>query len=160
MQMLAWTFITLGVYVMTLRHHLELAVTTPLLARAAPEKFLAFPDMDASLMVLMGLSQGGYLGYKLTTTLTPRLVSLNPVCGTPPILATLGGSGFGETIGAGLVTVNGNPVTPTMWQDDIVQFAIPRADPAGNPWMKGQVILVGVIARGQPSVNTLPFSIA
>jgi hypothetical protein len=53
-QMIGFTFVAVGIFVATLIHQLaSTPVTTTL------------PDIDSSLLVLMGISQGGYLGSKL-----------------------------------------------------------------------------------------------
>jgi hypothetical protein len=55
-QMIAFTFVAIGVFLATLFHQLAVnPVTTTL------------PDIDRSLLVLMGISQGGYLGKKLVS---------------------------------------------------------------------------------------------
>jgi hypothetical protein len=59
-QMLAWTFLSLTIYLMQVGS--ALGTQTP------PA---ALPDLDATLMALMGLSQAGYLGKKLVTMSEP-----------------------------------------------------------------------------------------
>jgi hypothetical protein len=53
-QMVAFTFIAVGIFVVTLIHQI-----------AHDPVQTTLPDIDSSLLVLMGLSQGGYLGKKL-----------------------------------------------------------------------------------------------
>src|SRR5919199_5248913 len=54
-QLLAWTLISIAVYLFRVMYQLRI------------ERWPALPDIDAPLMVLMGLGQGAYLGKKLTT---------------------------------------------------------------------------------------------
>ncbi len=55
-QMIAFTLVAIGIYVATLSHQIA---STPVITK--------LPDIDKTLMVLMGLSQGGYLGKKLVS---------------------------------------------------------------------------------------------
>jgi hypothetical protein len=59
-QMLAFTTVAIGIFLATVIHQI---VTNDIAA--------GLPDIDASLMVLMGISNGGYLGKKLVTFGTP-----------------------------------------------------------------------------------------
>lgn len=55
-QMVAFSFVAVGIFVATLIHQI-----------AHDPVQTNLPDIDSSLLVLMGLSQGGYLGKKLVT---------------------------------------------------------------------------------------------
>jgi hypothetical protein len=59
-QMMAFTVLAIGIFLATVIHQI---VTDDIAA--------GLPDIDASLMVLMGISNGGYLGKKLVTFGTP-----------------------------------------------------------------------------------------
>ena len=59
-QMIGFTIIAIGIFLATVIHQI---VTNDIAA--------GLPDIDASLMVLMGISNGGYLGKKLVTFGTP-----------------------------------------------------------------------------------------
>jgi hypothetical protein len=59
-QMIGFTFIAIGIFLITVIHQI---VTNQLTA--------GLPDIDATLMVLMGISHGGYLGKKLVTASPP-----------------------------------------------------------------------------------------
>jgi hypothetical protein len=59
-QMMAFTILAIGIFLATVIHQI---VTN--------DKAAGLPDIDASLMVLMGISNGGYLGKKLVTFSTP-----------------------------------------------------------------------------------------
>lgn len=58
-QMMAFTFIAVGVFLITLLHQIH---TNPAQTN--------LPNIDSSLLVLMGVSQGGYLGKKLVSVTT------------------------------------------------------------------------------------------
>jgi hypothetical protein len=65
-QMLAWTVVAIAVYLINVVAKIKGGVYEP------------FPDIDAALMVLMGLGQGAYLGKKLVSTDTPRVPAVPP----------------------------------------------------------------------------------
>lgn len=150
-QMLTWTGIAavLYLYIVSRRIHATIAggATTQ-----------GLPDIDGALMVLMGLSQGAYLGKKLVTTSTPRLTGLVPSSAAPGASVTLTGAGFGATGGGNQVTLDGSAVTVTTWQDDQIVFEVPNTQAIGN-WQTGQVATVSVVSSGQPSANVLPLTI-
>lgn len=65
-QMLLWTLVAATVYLVRVSQQIgDLAVCIP------SADLHCFPDIDNALMVLMGLSQGAYLGAKLATADTP-----------------------------------------------------------------------------------------
>jgi hypothetical protein len=55
-QMVGFTFVALGIFLATLFHQI-----------ASNPVATALPDIDSSLLVLMGISQGGYLAKKITS---------------------------------------------------------------------------------------------
>ncbi|MDE3154379.1 MAG: IPT/TIG domain-containing protein [Acidobacteriota bacterium] len=161
MQLMAWTLVAIGVYLVTLHvqllhlvHWRQMGATV---AELQQKHLLALPDIDGSLMVLMGLSQGGYIGKKLTTTTVPRLTRLTPVSGTPPLTVKIEGANFGDAAAAGLVTVNGVEAVADAWTDTAIEVTLPATDAAGNPWKAGRSIRIGLVAGGQDAGNTLPF---
>jgi len=147
-QMLVWTLIAVAFYLLRT-------------VQAIQGKESELPDIDAALMVLMGLGQGAYLGKKLTTTRVPRLTGLSPGSGNPGIEITIMGASFGDTQGGSLITIDGNPIHPEVssWQDAQVKFKIPARQPNGTGWPAGQRIYVGLIVGGQDSTNALPFTV-
>jgi len=70
LQVLAWTFIALATYLIAVGHNL---------ASHNPE----LPDIDKSLMALMGLGHGAYLATKATSTDTPTTAPKAPAGGSP-----------------------------------------------------------------------------
>ena len=148
-QMMAWTIIAIGIYLIRLTQEIR---TVPL-----PQ----LPDIDTALMVLMGLGQGAYLGKKLVTTTTARLTGVSPGSGPPGTEITIVGMSFGEKQNGSLITIDGNPLTPAglAWGDTQIKFKIPDKQLDGNNWSTGQRIFMGVIVAGQESANTLPFTV-
>jgi hypothetical protein len=151
-QMLAWTLIAVVIYI-----------------AAVVQKFHAqdwkLPDIDNSLMVLMGLGHGAYLGKKLTSQDVPSLTSLTPnstPLGTLPVDVTIVGTSFGDTQGNSLISFDGSPVAVSVksWSATQIKFTFPATQASGAAWNKGQTVMVGLLIEGQDSDNTLPFSIA
>ena len=159
-QMLAWTVVAGAIYVITVvaqigdihRRVWELKANT-----GVP----GLPDIDASLMVLAGLAQGAYLGKKLVTTDTPRLVGLSPTQGKPGTLVTLTGQALGAQQFGSQITIDGVPISPDgiKWQDDSIVFAIPSTQAGGVRWSPPQRITIGANIAGQASVNPQTFTI-
>ena len=149
-QLLAWTFVALVVYVV--RVFYQLRVATPEL-----------PDIDAPLMVLMGLGQGAYIGKKLTTTSTPRLGDVNPKQGPPRTQVTVTGAALGGKDLSTRVRLDDvalpAPADRSSWEDDHVVFTIPDQHPNGSPWTPPQVVTITVVSNGHTSANALPFTV-
>ena len=57
-QMLAWTVIAIAVYLFQLNYQIKNSAASS----------LSLPDIDTTLMALMGLGQAGYLGKKIVST--------------------------------------------------------------------------------------------
>ena len=160
MQLLAWTLLAIGIYL----GQVVTNVSTTLAATTA-SSLPPLPDIDPTLMVLMGLGQAAYLGKKLTTNDTPRLTSITPGRGTPPLAVTLRGQAFGSTRDGSQIIVNNNIILPVAvsdadWTDTSVQFTIPAGDPtdpSGQAWAVGSRLDIGLIVSGRDSANTLPF---
>jgi hypothetical protein len=118
------------------------------------------PDIDASLLVLMGISQGSYLGKKLVTRTMPRLYSLSPPTAHRLDTVTLQGDSLGSSQ-AGPIMFNGHPtpITADSWSDTSIVFKVPDKNPLdGGAWAPTQVVQVGVLVNGQTS-NTLPLTV-
>jgi hypothetical protein len=150
-QMLAWTLIAVVIYI-----------------AAVVQKFGAhnwqLPDIDNSLMVLMGLGHGAYLGKKLTSQDVPSLSSLTPntaPAANLPLDVTIVGTSFGDTQGNSLISFDGSSVVVTVksWSATQINFTFPATQTSGAAWNRGQTVMVGLLIEGQDSDNTLPFSI-
>ena len=77
-------------------------------------------------MVLMGISQGGYLGKKLVTFGTPMLYPPVRKPGRPRTPVTLRGASLDSSPDRQLL-LNGLPVDGTTWSAASVQFTVPLA---------------------------------
>jgi hypothetical protein len=149
-QMLAFTFVAIGIFIATFVHQLNVnpPVTT-------------LPNIDASLLVLMGISQGGYVGKKLVTTSTTVLYGVNPNEGDPGDAVGLTGSAFGSSLDGSQVTLDGGVVQDPgiTWSDKSIGFKVPARDVARNKnWGVAQDISVRVIVNGQPT-NPVIFTV-
>lgn len=159
-QLIAWTVIAIGVYLVDLVHQVNTAGTTA----------LQLPDIDTSLMVLMGLGQGAYLGKKAVSTAAkpaPHLSGLLPSSAAPGTKLTLVGTDFGKNstsdVSGSTLTIDTKPYTPVAdpdfeWKQGRITFTIPAKQINGQPWGSGQRILIGVIVDAQES-NPLPFTV-
>jgi hypothetical protein len=146
-QMMIWTLVAIVIYLFAVVDQIRSGH--------------ALPDIDATLMVLMGLGQGAYLGKKLVTTITPRLTGLSPGAGKPGTQITITGMAFGAEQCGSLITMDGNPFHPqgTAWAADQIKFTLPEKPPSGRDWEPGQRVTFGLIVGGQESVNSLPFTV-
>ncbi|MDQ4024875.1 MAG: hypothetical protein M3217_05210 [Actinomycetota bacterium] len=145
-QMLLWTVIAIAAYLINM------------FDLVADKDFDQLPDIDAALMVLMGLGQGAYLGNKIVTTNTPRLTSLAPSAAAPGDTVTLAGMSIGRTQTGTQVTMDGSVIegaTSTADSDDAtITFAVPATHPTKGAWpADGLTVQIGVVANGAESAN-------
>jgi IPT/TIG domain len=123
-QMIGFTIIAIGIFLATVFHQIAIGDIKD-----------SLPNIDSSLLVLMGISQGGYLGKKLVTFGTPALFAPNPLSGSPTNPVTVTGSGLGPQQGNSQLLLNGAPIAVTGWSDTSIQFTVPADDPAtGVAW--------------------------
>jgi IPT/TIG domain len=148
-QMIGFTIIAIGIFLATVIHQI---VTGDIKD--------SLPNIDSSLMVLMGISQGGYLGKKLVTFGTPVLYPPDPISGPAGTAITLNGSGLGAQKGNSQLMLNGAPIPTTDWADAVVHFTVPAEDPAtGVAWANPpKVVLLAASMTGQVS-NTISFKV-
>jgi hypothetical protein len=128
LQMLLWTGIGLAIYIGTL----YVAVRSNLAYPAC----LALPDIDATIVVLMGLSQGAYVGGKLVATGPgPAITEIKPDKGKEKDEISIFGSGFGEkkdTVWIGNVGIRDDDIKA--WTDGRIDLLIPAGiTPGPNP---------------------------
>jgi hypothetical protein len=134
-QMLAFTSIAVVVYFV----HLVLQSQEP----------AQLIDIEPSLMVLMGLSQGAYLGKKLTTTEAPKVTGISPPFGKPGDPIRLTGVNFGETQNGSVILLDQSPVPEVIsWSDTRVEFKWP-ADRSPGVWTPGDRVVVVVTVNGR-----------
>ncbi len=146
-QMIGFTIIAIGIFLTIVIHQV-----------VAGDLTHGLPNIDSSLMVLMGISQGGYLGKKLVTFGAPALYPLSPENGIPGTSVTARGSNLGSAADSQLL-LNGVVINAS-WTAASVQFAVPENDPAtGAPWTGlPNPVPVIVSVSGQPS-NSVNFTI-
>lgn len=156
-QMVGFTLIAVGIFLATVIHQIvSRSVITTL------------PNLDSSLLVLMGISQGGYLGKKLVTFGAPTLYPPAPpeaAAGTP---VTLPGVNLGNPpVGSGLTTppgsqlaLNGVPIAPSSWSDSSIVFNVPGTNPAGDlPWAPPKQTIQLVVTVGGQTSNSVTFAV-
>jgi hypothetical protein len=128
-QMLTWTLIAAGYYLLTVVDSLGAAVPS-----------YVMPDVEGALLVLMGASQGAYIGNKLVTkkvAKTPKLKQLIPEKGSKGSSVKLLGDNFGNDQGESFVLVNGNEIEsipPEDWTDFAINFTLPADGKKGEKW--------------------------
>ena len=137
-QMVGFTFIAIGIFLITVIHQIVTGNVTA-----------GLPNIDSSLMVLMGISQGGYLGKKLVTFSPATLYAPSPASGAPGTAITLPGVSLGSQ--PGQLTLDGVPIPVTSWSANSIQFPVPANDPATNsPWDGlPRVVQLAVVVGGQ-----------
>ena len=148
-QLMAFTLLGIGVFLTAVFHQI-----------AVGDLKDGLPNIDSSLLVLMGISQGGYLGKKLVTFGTPTLLAPRPLTGPPGTSVTVSGSGLGASRGTTQLLFNGSPVETTNWSDTSIEFTVPDADPkTGVTWPDKPVIVDLVVSMmGQPG-NSATFTV-
>jgi hypothetical protein len=149
-QMIAFTLIAIGIFLASVFHQIAIGDIKD-----------GLPNIDSSLLVLMGISQGGYLGKKLVTFGTPTLYAPNPLTGAAGTSVTVTASGLGATQASGSqLLLNGGPVAVAKWSDTSVQFAVPADDPAtGAPWAGLPKTVPLVASIGGQLSNSVTFQV-
>jgi len=154
-QMLGFTVIAVMIFLVAVFHQSRGANPTAEL-----------PDIDGSLLVLMGISQGGYLGKKLVTITTPFLNTLTTAAGkvgeaTVGEQVTLSGSSFGGGGGSSRLVLDGNPIKTDSWADTQIVFTVPAVYPdAGGAWGNlPRVVRIGVDLGGGTKGNDVGLTV-
>jgi len=99
--------------------------------------------------VLMGISQGGYLGKKLVSISTPVINTVDPTPATVGGEVTVAGASFGGGGGTSRLLLDGNPIRTTEWTDTEIKFNVPAVYPkAGETWAQHLVVRLGVDLGG------------
>jgi hypothetical protein len=146
--MIGFTIVAIGIFLATVLHQIVIGDIEG-----------GLPNIDSSLMVLMGISQGGYLGKKLVTFGTPMLYPPSPETGPTGTVVTLRGSNLGSQPGSQLL-LNGIPVDAT-WSAASVQFTVPPADPAtGAAWAGLPKAVSLTLSSGGQLSNPVTFSVS
>lgn len=148
-QMLIWTFVAAGIYV----YNVVTFITGG---------DFKLPEVDGALLVLMGASQGAYVGDKLVSRdirKTPKLNSLLPLKGPAGTTITILGENFGDAQGENFVSLDDSTIRSQAdglvdgkWSDSQLRVIVPTTYKAGDK------IAVGVYRDGEWS-NKLPFEV-
>jgi hypothetical protein len=119
-QMLVWTIVAAGIYLLNVRHSIS-------------NGSYIMPDVEGALLVLMGVSQGTYIGNKLVTTTvtkTPKIIEILPLKGPAGTTITILGESFGSEQGASFVAfdhdlINKEEEGLVSWSDLKIQVTVP-----------------------------------
>jgi competence protein ComEC len=147
-QMLVWTIVAAGIYLITLINSISNGI-------------LDLPDIDGALLVLMGISQGAYVGNKLVSTSvtkTPKIIEVLPLKGFTNTTITIMGENFGNEQGDSFVALNDTVVgksDPALvsWSDYKIQVMIPKT------FEEGETIKIRVYRDGNWSEEIQIFEI-
>lgn len=141
-QMLIWTFVAAAIYVVMLVAFVSAKCYLDTIAAAACPNGAALPDIDGSLLVLMGLSEGGYVAGKLVsrTAAAPRIEHLLPAKAKPKEQVSILGMFFGESKeGNSIILKNSSgdeyavPSDSVLeWGDTKIRFDVPDTLPLGG----------------------------
>jgi hypothetical protein len=153
-QMLTWTAIAAATYLFAV-------------FKAIPTfQGADFPDINPTLMLLMGLGQAAYLGTKIVSAQNTIISNLTPARGAGPgSQITINGSGFGTSLGT--IQFGDVVAAPAMssggpqWSDTSVTFIIPPTQASGQPFAGGQTVYVAVLLQGNNTTaasNTVPYT--
>lgn len=144
-QIVAWTVVALVIYFF--QFVFSVGDILPV-KNDAPAKHV--PDIDTVLMVLMGLSQGTYIGNKLVTMDTPRVTSVTV---DPARNVVVDGAAFGVSREGSSILIDGNTINAAaVWTDTQVRIALP---PHIGPGKHTLALLVG----GRASAGVGTFSV-
>lgn len=157
-QLITWTIIAIGIWIYLVARNLNDIVNGSL-----PDKnALALPDIPAALMVLTGLSQGGYLGHKLVSVDPSFSVNaLVPSTARPADIVQLFGNGFKSATDKpnltqrdnSFVLVGGIQAKTSWWSDTLIRFQVPDVSPDGNNWSGTESAVVTIVIDGQQPDN-------
>jgi hypothetical protein len=154
-QIMGWTFIALGVFV-------GMVINT-ISTSALPQ---GLPNIDSTVLALMGIGQGAYVGKKLATKDdpdAPRLAALLPEKGEKGKPVKITGVNFKDYKSGSLITIDGKPCDiafdqkDNIWKDGEITFKLPDKKPDGTE-MKGD-IKIGLMVGDKKSVNELEFKV-
>lgn len=144
-QMIGFTIVAIGIFLATVIHQI---VSNPVVT--------TLPNIDSSLLVLMGISQGGYLGKKLVTSGAPVLYAPNPAKAEAGATVTVPGANLGSSSSGNQLTLNGFPQATTSWGASSIAFSVPLKNPDGDAdWQATTKAELVVSVMGQTS-NSVP----
>jgi hypothetical protein len=158
-QLMAWTFVGIGIFLLKTLN--DVVGSTGSLAQ--------LPDIDGTLLALMGIGQGSYIGKKIITKddqTAPSLDSISISKGKTDDDITVAGTNFGDGSSTRFITIGGKKIKFTQgpnWEEGKVTFRLKDIDLSDSESKKvlpekGK-ILIGVIVGNKASVQDLPFEI-
>lgn len=130
-QMIMWTLVTAVIYLWQVRRFIS--------TEGYLEAEVALPDVDGALLVLMGVSQGGYVGGKLVAKSAGPVIetALPDALEAGEDLSILGLS-FGDSQGTGDLVILTGPGEKQQavqqvaeWGDTVIKFTVPQSAAAG-----------------------------
>lgn len=146
-QMVGFTFIAVGIFLITVIHQI-----------ASNDITSGLPNIDSSLLVLMGISEGGYLGKKLVTFGVPTLYPPSPDTGPSGTVVMLAGANLGSASGSQLL-LNNEPISAT-WSNSNIQFTVPDKNPVGNAaWKVPKQVAQLTVSTGGQTSNPVAFTV-
>ena len=158
-QLMAWTFVGIGIFLLKTLN--DVVGSTGSMAQ--------LPDIDGTLLALMGIGQGSYIGKKIITKddqSAPSLDSISKSKGTLDEEITVAGTNFGDKSSTRFITIGGKKVKFTQgpnWEDGKVTFRLNNIDKSDEESRKvlpeNGKILIGVVVGSKASVQDLPFEI-
>lgn len=130
-QMLVWTFIAAGIYT----YNLVMFITA-----GSYTKGPSLPEVDSALLVLMGASQGAYIGDKLVSRdilKIPKLTQILPLTGPAGTKITIIGENFGDQQGENFVSIDDKTIRShddglVSWSNLQIVVTIPSTCEAGK----------------------------
>jgi hypothetical protein len=150
-QMVGFTLVAVLIFLADVLHQSRGAVPTAQL-----------PNIDSSLLVLMGISQGGYIGKKLVTIASPFIDKIDPKEILVGGSVTITGGGFGVGTGSSRLTLDSNPIATDTWTDTRITFTVPTEYPSTGPEPWGtypRVVRLGVDLGGGTTGNEVSLTV-
>jgi hypothetical protein len=128
-QMFAWTWISIGIYLSVLFSVIGETSTSV--------QNLSVPDIDPTLVVLMGLSQVAFLGLKTTGSTGIQISKIYPLHAKPNQILSIFGKNFGEErqivwIGTERQITSTDQEHMVLWSGDRIDIKIPQNIPPGE----------------------------
>jgi IPT/TIG domain len=149
-QMVGFTFVAIMIFLWDVYHQARGSHPTAQL-----------PNIDGSLLVLMGISQGGYIGKKLVTLSTPFINTITPTTQKVGGTVEIDGASFGSGAGSSRLLLDGSPIPTTTWTDTQIVFAVPANYPkAGKEqWPAVKVVQLGIDLGGGTRGNEVTLTV-
>jgi hypothetical protein len=163
-QMIAWTFVAVGIYLISVYEIINTNFLLPTL-----------PDINPTLLALMGIGEMAYVGKKLVTIddpNEPRFSTISPEVGSLDTLVTLTGLNFGEystkdgkyiNDATRKILIGNKPIDdPTLspdfeWSNTQIKFRIPQF--VGGERMAPRDTEIGLIANDKRCSSTKSFKV-